>query len=162
MRSRSAIVLCAAACFTSSVPSAQIASSPVVLELDIENVVEYQNDVPDPARFATSPGITHPSRPRNFLTAVVIGDIVAVNGEPAKGTFIGRPTGIGLSSEAVSGRAVADTTRISVGLRTFEILKADGTPIGTIVVEGLNGGSSPPGPNVGGQNFAIVGGTGAV
>jgi len=162
MRRLPAIVLCGAGCFTSSVPSAQVASSsPVVLELDIENVVEYQNDVSDPAKFATNEGVTPAATPRNFLQAVVIGDIVAVNGEPAKGTFVGRPAGIRLSPEARGGLAVADTTRISIGVRTFEILKADGTPIGTIVAEGLNGGASPPGPDVSGQNFAIVGGTGA-
>src|SRR5262245_1394882 len=135
MRCLSAVVLCAAVCFTSSVRSAQIASSPVVLELDIENVVEYQNDVPDSAKFATNQSITPAAPSRNFLTAVVIGDIVAVNGEPAKGTFIGRPTGIGLSPEARNGRAVADTTRISIGPRTFEIRQADGTQIGTNVGE---------------------------
>jgi uncharacterized protein (TIGR03437 family) len=161
MRRLPAMVLCAAGCFTSSVPSAQVASSPVVLVLDIENLVEYQNDVADPAKFATNEGVTPAATPSNFLQAVVIGDIVAVNGEPAKGTFVGRPAGIRLSPEARRGLAVADTTRISIGLRTFEILKVDGTPIGTIVAEGLNGGTTPPGPDVGGQNFAIVGGTGA-
>jgi uncharacterized protein (TIGR03437 family) len=50
---------------------------------------------------------------------------------------------------------------MSIGYRTFEILKADATPIGTLMVLGLNGGSTPPGSDFGGQNFAIVGGTGA-
>jgi hypothetical protein len=46
---------------------------------------------------------------------------------------------------------------------TFEILKSDGTQIGTIVANGLLGGASPPGSpstlTVG--NWVIVGGTGA-
>lgn len=57
--------------------------------------------------------------------------------------------------------SIADTTRGSVGLRTFEFMKSDGTQVGTIMVMGLNGGTSPPGPAFGGQDFAIVGGTGA-
>jgi uncharacterized protein (TIGR03437 family) len=46
---------------------------------------------------------------------------------------------------------------------TYEILQSDGvTPVGNIMINGLNSGSpTPPGPIVGGQNFAIVGGTGA-
>jgi uncharacterized protein (TIGR03437 family) len=47
---------------------------------------------------------------------------------------------------------------------TFEILKSDGTPIGTIFVTGLAGGDAPPGsPSsaTGGTNFVITGGTGA-
>jgi uncharacterized protein (TIGR03437 family) len=46
---------------------------------------------------------------------------------------------------------------------TFEILQSDGvTPVGSIMINGLNNGSpTPPGPSVGSQNFAIVGGTGA-
>jgi uncharacterized protein (TIGR03437 family) len=46
----------------------------------------------------------------------------------------------------------------------FEILKSDGTPIGTIFVTGLAGGDAPPGsPSsaTGGTNFVITGGTGA-
>src|SRR5262249_41881429 len=45
----------------------------------------------------------------------------------------------------------------------FEILKPNGTPIGTIVALGPNGGPPPPGAPLAqsGGNLAIVGGTGA-
>lgn len=49
--------------------------------------------------------------------------------------------------------AIADITRVSDRNQIFEILKSDGTPVGTIVCLGMGGGSVP--------NFAIVGGTGA-
>jgi uncharacterized protein (TIGR03437 family) len=46
---------------------------------------------------------------------------------------------------------------------TFEILKSDGTPIGTIVASGLFGGDAPPGVPAAatGNNLVITGGTGA-
>ena len=45
----------------------------------------------------------------------------------------------------------------------FEILKSDGTPIGTIVTNGFAAGAAPPGApsSVTGTNFVITGGTGA-
>jgi uncharacterized protein (TIGR03437 family) len=134
---------------------------PTILEIDIENVVEYQSDISDPSKFGTNPNITPSGGTTPFGPGVALGDIVAVNGEPAKGTVVARPWGLDLTPTANPGRAIADTTRGSIGYRTFEILKTDGTPIGTLMVLGLNGGATPPGPNFGGQNFAIVGGTGA-
>ena len=138
------------------------APPPTILEVDIENVVEYQQDITDVSKYGTNPNVT-PSAGiiKSIGTAMVIGDIVAVNGQPAKGTFVGRPGGPALYPAPNPGQAIADTTRVSIGYRTFEILKSDGTPVGTIMVLGWNGGSSPPGPPFGGQNFAIVGGTGA-
>lgn len=48
-------------------------------------------------------------------------------------------------------------------MTTFEILKSDGTSIGTIVAAGLVGGTAPPGsPALAtGNNLVITGGTGA-
>jgi len=136
-----------------------------VLEVDIENVIEYQSDISDPSKFGTNPDVTPSAGIMKFGAATVLGDIVAVNGQPARGTFVGRPWAVGLTPTPIPGRvgaeAIADTTRISIGYRTFEFLRSDGTPIGTIMVLGLNGGSAPPGSNFRGQNFAIVGGTGA-
>lgn len=135
-----------------------------VLQVDIENVVQYQGDTTDLSKFGTNPKVT-PAAPAPFgAVIVVLGDIVAVNGQPAKGTFVGRHLAIGLSPTPTGGTAVAiaDTTRLTSAYRTFEIMKNDGTPVGTIMALGLNGGSpSPPGPPAGAQNFAIVGGTGA-
>jgi uncharacterized protein (TIGR03437 family) len=140
------------------------ATTPTILQIDIENVVEYQNDLSDPSKFATSPSVTPAVAPRTFLPALVLGDIVAVNGQPAKGTFVGQPiTGIGLNPAPNPGQAIADSTRVSIGVRTFEILKSDGTSVGTIMCLGLNAGPAPPGSPLAqtAQNFAIVGGTGA-
>src|SRR5262249_54108213 len=57
------------------------------------------------------------------------------------------------------------TDRGAVATLTWEILKSDGTPIGTIVANGLTAGGVPPGSPLtatgGGGNFVITGGTGA-
>src|SRR5438105_8060848 len=57
----------------------------------------------------------------------------------------------------------ASQLRNAVAADTFEILKSDGTPIGTIVSYGPNAGSPPPGAPLTqtGGNAAITGGTGA-
>ena len=158
-RIRHALIIAVLATVTFYQPA--LAQVPSVLEIDIDNFVEYQIDTLDTSRYGTRSTITPSAGLVHFGPAVAIGDIIAVNGEPVKGTFVGRPWDISLSPVFTAGRSIADMTRISVGFRTFEILKADGTPIGTLMVLGLNGGASPPGANFGGQNFAIVGGTGA-
>ena len=149
-------ILCGAACCQ---PALAQVFSMTVLEIDIENFVEYQTDIPDISKSALNPGITPSAGILQFAPAIAIGDIVAVNGEPVKGTVFGRPWTLSVTPE--QAQIISDTPRVSTGFRTFEILKPDGTPIGTLMVLGLNGGTSPPGPNFGGQNFAIVGGTGA-
>jgi uncharacterized protein (TIGR03437 family) len=150
-------IVCTAACCSSALAQQ---SAPTIVEIDIENLVEYQVDTLDTSNFATNPNVTVSSGIMR-LGATVIGDIVAVNGEPAKGSVVGRPWTMDLTPLPTPGRAIADVTRGSSGFRTFEILKPDGTAVGTLMVLGLNGGVSPPGAPFGGQNFAIVGGTGA-
>lgn len=93
----------------------------------------------------------------------MVADIVAVNGQPAKGTLAAQAWGIGLTPAPNPGRSIADTRRLSLRYQTFEILKSDGTPVGTIIGFGPNGGAAPPGaPSAqAAGNLAIVGGTGA-
>ena len=72
-------------------------------------------------------------------------------------------SGLFLRTAPTPGQAIADTTRNAVGMTIFEILKSDGTPIGTLVAAGLAGGAAPPGSPVTatGNNLVITGGTGA-
>jgi len=141
---------------------AQVAP-PTILTIDTENVIEYQGPISDPSKLATDPNVTPAVMPRTFNVVLVLGDIVAVNGQPAKGTLAARAWAIGASPAPNPGKAIADTTRVSIRFNTFEILKSDGTPVGTIVTLGPNGGSPPPGAPLAqtGGNLAIVGGTGA-
>ena len=134
-----------------------------ILTIDLTNFVEYRQDVSDPAKYATDPNITTPTTPRNFFTATMFADIVAVNGQPAKGLYVGRPRTVLSSPTPAPGQAIADTTHNSFRDVFFEILKSDGTPIGSIAATGLSGGAAPPGAplTLQGSNWAIIGGTGA-
>jgi uncharacterized protein (TIGR03437 family) len=140
-------------------------AAPAILTIDVENVVEYQGDISDPSKFATKPNVTPSAGVGAFSVNVVFGDIVAVNGQPVKGEYVGRPVGITLSPTPRPGQAIADKTHASLRSHTFEILKIDGTPIGTIMSSGLDGGPAPPGapsnPVATRGDYAIFGGTGA-
>jgi uncharacterized protein (TIGR03437 family) len=137
---------------------------PTVLEIDVENIVQYHEDTPDFSKFATISTITTPTIPKDFGYFLIIGDIVAVNGRPAKGTFVNTTRTANLRPAPNPGQAIADVTRATVNNQAFEILDANGTLVGTIVTFGLGGaGVAPPGSplEVTQGNNAIIGGTGA-
>jgi uncharacterized protein (TIGR03437 family) len=156
--------LCAAAC--SQLALAQVAA-PSILQIDVTNNVLYLEDTSDVSRFATNPNVTTVAGhgANNFNQGIGIADIVAVNGQPVTGTNIRSAGNIFLAKAPVpAGQAIADTVRVAAAVFTFEISKSDGTPIGTIVTNGLAGGAAPPGAPLtatGGGNLAITGGTGA-
>jgi hypothetical protein len=131
-----------------SVFGQELPPPPTTLTIDVENVVEYQGDISDPTKFGTSPGITPSNGISAFAVVVAIGDIVSVNGQPAKGVYVGRPLDIALSPTPRPRQSIADVAHASLRSHTFEILKPDGTPIGTIMSFGLDGGTPPPGPHL--------------
>ena len=139
--------------------------SQTTLKIDVQNAVEYQGDTGDLSQFASKPNITPSSPPKNFYVATVIADIVSVNGEAVKGTYIGRSRSVILNpvpAGTASSEAIADVTRAALREHVFEILQPDGTPVGTVMSVGLSGGPAPPGaPSAERANWAIVGGTGA-
>jgi hypothetical protein len=140
------------------------AQAPVILTIDTENVVEYQVDVSDVSKYATNPNVVPAAAIRNFTPVTPLGDIVAVNGEPAKGLYASRVSSIITSPtpDPTMGGAIADTTHPSIREQIFEILKTDGTEVGTIMAVGLSGGATPGSPAlVKNGDWAIVGGTGA-
>jgi hypothetical protein len=136
-----------------------------LLKIDIQDYVPYTYDVFDIQKFATAPGLTPLAMlgGRAFQFFVFIGDIVAVNGKPAKGLWTARGTTMSFEPNAVPGHSTADLTRGNVIEMYWEILQIDGTPIGTLAASGLTRGSRPPGgPSAQtGDNMTIVGGTGA-
>src|SRR5262245_40911377 len=137
---------------------------PSVLVIEVENQVEYVQDSSDTSTFATIPEITPPAgQQRNFAVVTILGDIVSVNGHPAKGVYVGRTRAVLLRPSPSPGQAIADVSRTAIREVIFEILKSDGTPIGSIVGLGFSGGAPPPGAPVvqRGGSWAIVGGTGA-
>ena len=141
------------------------ATPATILVIDVENQVLYRGDVSDVSKLATDPNITTASPPKNFEEAQAIGDIVAVNGRPARGmrlrdlrTFNTSRTG------ATPGTAIADVgSRFGITVDAYEILDSDGNAIGSIMVSGLDFGTPPPGaPSMqASANLVIVGGTGA-
>ncbi len=157
-----ATVLCAAA--ACSQPGLAQVAPPTILYIDTENGVTYHEDISDVSKFATNPGIVNRDpAPRNFGKVVLISDIVAVNGQPVRGTLVFNSRNVTLSPTPNAGEAVADIVRNGVIELIAEILKTDGTPIGTIMALGLAMGSPPPGSPLAQvrANNAIVGGTGA-
>lgn len=139
------------------------ATPPTILTIDVENVVQYISDVSDVSRLATDPNVTTAISGRNFREFLVLGDIAAVNGQPAKGTFSFNARQVSLATAPNAGQAIADLVRGNANEQTFEILRADGTPIGSIMASGLGAGTAPPGAPlaVTQGNNAIFGGTGA-
>jgi uncharacterized protein (TIGR03437 family) len=157
-----ATALCAAAFAQVGGAQAPLAS---ILLIDVANHVLYNEDASDVSKFATDPNVAADSHSsKNFNRAVGVADIVAVNGQPVTGTHIRSAVNVGLRPAPVPGQAIADTVRVGLAVFTFEILKSDGTPIGTIVTNGFAGGPAPPGAPLtatAGSNFVIAGGTGA-
>jgi len=141
---------------------AQVAPA-TILEIDLENRVQYVGDVSDVSKLASDPSVTTPVPSKNFAPVLILADIVAVNGRPATGTSVFHLRQINLRTAPNAGEAIADVVRNNVVDIRFELLESDGTPIGTIMASGMGGGAAPPGAPLGVRvgNVAIVGGTGA-
>ena len=143
------------------------------LYIELQNVVEYQVDTSDLSKYGTDPNVTQGKIARGLgvgcagNTIIGYADIVAVNGQPARGTYAVRGVSVCLIPTPVSGfngqNAIADTTWPSMRDETYEILQSDGIPpVGTIMTSGLSSGMpSPPGPPDGSKKSAITGGKGA-
>jgi uncharacterized protein (TIGR03437 family) len=146
-------------------------SPAATLLVELQNVVEYQVDTTDLSKWGSNPNSTAGKILQGMgvgcagVPAYAYGDIVSVNGAPARGTYVARASATCLSPTPRAGQeVVADISANSLRDETYYILQSDGvTPIGAIMDNGLNGSvsPSPPGPPAGPQNFAIVGGTGA-
>ena len=62
----------------------------MVLIIEVDNAVLYRADVTDTSKLSREPGVTTPLPARAFQPAQGAGDIVAVNGKPAKGVWTSR------------------------------------------------------------------------
>ncbi|MBL8214557.1 MAG: hypothetical protein JNK87_27795 [Bryobacterales bacterium] len=145
--------------------------APTILQIDLADYTLYREDVPDPLKYGADPnvvGTTAFGPVRNFYRAIHLADVVAVNGQQAKGSFAASQIVVALRPEPTPGFAAGDVWRNGLATITLEILKSDGTPVGSLIVSGFTSGPPPPGSPVpvstilqGGHNLAIVGGTGA-
>ena len=141
-----------------------------ILKVEVQDLVFYEVDSGDASKFGANTSVTLSSLScagQSFgghlmNRTVALGDIVAVNGQPAKGTYITSGSTICLSPTPAPGQPIGDISTGPMVSETYEILQTDGTPVGTIMTNGLRIASpTPPGPPAGNFNFTIVGGTGA-
>ena len=76
--------------------------------------------------------------------ATGLADIVAVNGQSARGLYAIRARAIVTAPNAGPGGAIADVSRAAIREEVFEILDASGNPVGSIMSLGLSSGAPPP------------------
>ena len=135
-----------AICLFGAVTFAQ--TVPVVLDIEVENAVRYIGDVTDPSKLAVNTAATPAGSTRAFTDTIYIGDIVAINGKPAKGLWTSRQYTMGFSPSPAPGSAIADVTQGTIAECKYEILNASGAFVGRL----MDGGLAP---------HAVSGGTGA-
>src|SRR5215469_1582602 len=147
--------------------SSGFAQSPMgsLLIVETANHRGYVHDVSNTSLYATKPGPVDPIIAKNFDQNVFIGDIVSVNGKPAKGTVIEVLNTILLRPNPAPGQAIADINRGGLVEWYFEIQDSASNLIGSIRVSGANGGNvGPPGQTaqINSQaSYMVIGGNGA-
>jgi uncharacterized protein (TIGR03437 family) len=135
-----------------------------IVTFDMENSTFYNYDCSF-ADVGTNPNpLDHPLKVIGIYSGLGIGDIVAVNGNPAKGTayemfsaaFVGSPN-------PAPGHPIMDGARASIAPWDLDFLSTDGRQIGTIHIDGFVGGNRPPdAPQViSGSNWIVTAGSGA-
>jgi hypothetical protein len=142
---------------------AQVPSS-ARLEVVVQNAVAYVDDGIPYGQYATAQTQTPPATGgRNFRSWTLIGDVVSVNGKPAKGVAVHRAHIVSLRTAPANGQAISDVNGpLAVADYNVEIRHADGTPVGTAMLQGFLFGPPPLEPSASmTSNLAIVGGTGA-
>jgi len=123
-------------------------NKPIVITIETENHVQYRGNVSDPAQYAKNPNPTT-APVITFAKNVQIADIVAVNGEPAKGLWTTHFLVTPFRRNPAPGQAIADLDSGALFYSAYEILAPDGSFVGTLFVMGI------------GEHHAIVGGMGA-
>lgn len=136
---------------------------PAVVTIDVENIVEYEGDVPEVSRLAATGSRTSGAAANNFYAVLWVADVVAVNGKPAKGTWTVRGNQLFRGPNQTPGRAISDSSGAYFFDWVFDLMQADGTPIGSLMAVGTGGAPKPPGAPalILQANLAVTGGTGA-
>ena len=113
------------------------------LDIEWENVVIYADNLADRSKLATAPNAVNVNL-RNFMPLITIGDIVSVNGRPARGFWVAKGQFIMLFPSPMPGQAIGDLGRGITTDTHLEILQTDGTRVGSIMSAGFVG--DPPLP----------------
>jgi len=141
------------------------AKTEAVFTFDIDNVVAYYDDGSGYAKTGTSTART--PLPSDYVTVfrpyIWLGDIVAVNGAPAKGTLFMPGMALGGGPTPVARRPIYDVYRNQVAHAQLDILDSAGGALGVLCFGVLGADSPSPGSprGAGGGAFTVVGGTGA-
>ncbi len=120
----------------------------VVLVVDVDNAVTYRSDVVEYNRRGADGVVTTAQAARSFTDGINVGDIVAVNGKPAKGLWTSRTYAMGFSPTPAPGFGIADAALGGTADCKWSFHDVAGRFIGAI----LDGGFSPHG---------VTGGVGA-
>jgi len=134
-----------------------------LLQIDAKDHTLYVYDA-DHSQWAKTPGkLTRASPAGTFDTWLGIGDITAVNGNPAAGTILESGLSVFTRPNPVPGQAIADVTRGGLYQWNLDLLTPDGRSIGSIYIGGFSQGLPPPGaPSaIDHAAFIVTGGTGA-
>jgi uncharacterized protein (TIGR03437 family) len=123
-------------------------TAPVVLDIEVENAVRYVADVGDVSKLAQNTAATPAAETRAFTDTILIGDIVAINGSPAKGLWTSRQFTMNFGPNPAPGAAIADVSQGTIAECKYEIQNSSGAFIGRL----MDGGLFP---------HAVTGGTGA-
>lgn len=108
----------------------------VVLVVDVDNAVTYRSDVTDYARRAADLGPTAALAAKSFTDQINIGDIVAVNGRPARGLWTSRTYSMGFSPTPSPGSGIADAALGGTADCKWSFHDVDGRFIGAIFDSG--------------------------
>ncbi len=111
----------------------------VVLDVLVENIVSYRLDVTDPASLATVPRPVTAAPIRAFQEFIGIGDIVSVNGKPARGVWTNKGHSLLFSPSPAPGEAIANVTTGSHIECSWDLYTAEGTYVGRLNDRGLSG-----------------------
>jgi uncharacterized protein (TIGR03437 family) len=108
-----------------------------VMTIETDNVVTYVGDIVDPSKLAlvTSPATPGPTRA--FAESITVGDVVSINGRPAKGLWQTRGFSMGYSPTAGPGFAIADAAEGGPGECKWAIFTPDGILVGRFQEGGL-------------------------
>ncbi len=135
-----------------------------ILKIDTENFATYIIDETDRTKLASNPERTNPVQTANFGAFILIADIVAVNGRPARGTHLCRGLGVNMRPEPSPGQAIGDVSGNLLYVDCVKtILWPDLTLIGSITYRGLENTVPPPGAPLEQPrgSMVVTGGSGA-
>jgi hypothetical protein len=120
---------------------------PVILEVQVENQVNYGDDSPGPSQVGRTPGpvpLNAATMAINHTAFAMVADVttIKINGSPVKGVLSGRGYNVRINPTPPPGFAIGDVVRGAFWQWGLEFLKPDGGAIGSLFFrDGAHSGS---------------------